>query len=281
VRLRFRTDAETLMLALVPTDEERLLDLTINGELLVTCCAEVGSDQVLFPFVPAGDKVVEIWLPQTHRVALRHLLVEDGADVEAVEDTRPKWITYGSSITHCGAAHSPARTWPATAARERDLNLTCLGYGGNCHLEPMVAMMIRDMPADFISLKVGINILGAASLSPRTFRSAIIGAVRIIREKQPDIPIAVISPIVSPPRETEPNPVGLSLTKMREEVQDAVRRLTDCGDGNLHYFSGLDLFGEDLAADYLPDDVHPDGDGYEIMGRNFSQLVFGEITPGN
>jgi len=277
VRLRFSTNADVLVLDIVPAEGERPFDLTIDGELMLTVVAEDEHDQVLFPFVPAGDKVVEIWLPQGHPVALRDLRMTEGTDCEAVDDPRPKWITYGSSITHCGAAHSPARTWPATAARERGLNLTCLGYGGNCHLEPMVAMMIRDMPADFISLKVGINIMGGTLLSPRTFKPAVIGFVQIIREKHPDIPIAVVSPIISPPREEEPNAIGLSLSKMRDELQDAVARMADCGDDNVHYFDGLQLFGKDLVADYLPDDVHPNGDGYEMLGRNFSKLVFGAI----
>jgi hypothetical protein len=278
VRLRFRTNAETLVVALVPADQPRLFDLTIDGDLLMTVCAEAGNNQVLFPFVPEGDKIVELWLPQGHPVAMRHLLIEDQAECSAIEDTRPRWIAYGSSITHCGAAHSPARTWPATVARERELNLTCLGYGGNCHLEPMVAMMIRDMPADFISLKVGINVLGGMSLSGRTFAPAVIGFVQIIREKHPHVPIAVISPIISPPREEACNAVGLSLTRMRAQIQDAVRRMIDCGDAKLHYFSGLDLFGEDLVHDYLPDEVHPNGDGYEILGHNFSKLVFDKIA---
>ena len=33
-------------------------------------------------------------------------------------------------------------------ARTHNLDLTCLGYGGQCHLDPIVASMIRDLPAD-------------------------------------------------------------------------------------------------------------------------------------
>ena len=48
---------------------------------------------------------------------------------ESYEDARPKWVTYGSSITHCRTAESPSQTWPGVAARQSGLNLTCLGYG--------------------------------------------------------------------------------------------------------------------------------------------------------
>ena len=105
------------------------------------------------------------------------------------------------------------------------MDLTCLGYGGNCHLEPMIARMIRELPADFLSMKVGINIYGSDSLNVRTFQSAIIGFVKIVREKHPDTPFVVISPIFSPPRETTPNAVGFTLEDMRQEVAEAVQVL--------------------------------------------------------
>lgn len=280
VRVQFVTDADHFELHSEPHAGARLFDLTCNNELLATVSLPPGETCVRFEGLPPGTHPYAVWLSQSAPVALRSLGVPDGALLEPVTDHRPRWITYGSSITHCGAAHSPARTWPATAARIGDLALTCLGYGGQCHLDPMIARMIRDTPADIISLKVGINIQGGSSLSLRTFKPALIGAVQIIREKHPDIPIAVISPIISPPRETTPNLVGLSLTMMREELADAVARLQSAtGDRNVHYFNGLDLFGIDLAADYLPDLLHPNGDGYEIMGRRFAQQVLPTLLP--
>jgi hypothetical protein len=274
IRVQLATDADCFELHCEPHGGVRLFDLTHNNELLTSVSLPAEETCVCFEGLPGGTNSYAVWLPQSAPVALRSIGVPNGASLEAVTDSRPRWITYGSSISHCGAAHSPARTWPATAARIGDLALTCLGYGGQCHLDPMVARMIRDTPADMISLKVGINIQGGSSLSMRTFKPALIGAVQIIREKQPDIPIAVISPIISPPRETAGNLVGVSLTMMREELQDAVERLKSVtGDRNVHYFNGLDLFGEDLVADYLPDLLHPNGDGYEIMGRRFAELV--------
>ena len=80
----------------------------------------------------------------------------------------------------------------------------------------MVARMMRDMPADFLSMKVGINIYGSGSLSERTFQSAIIGFVQIVREKHPETPFVVISPIFSSFRETTRNAVGFTLEDMRQ-----------------------------------------------------------------
>ena len=148
-----------------------------------------------------------------------------------------------------------------------------MGLGGQCHLDSMVARLIRDREVDLLTMKLGINVMGAASLSPRTFRGAVIGFTQIIREKHPTIPIGIISPIISPPREATPNAVGFTLEMMRDELIDVVDRIRQVtGDEKIYYFNGLALFGEELVDDYLPDDLHPNGDGL----RDFGKQRYGE-----
>ena len=64
---------------------------------------------------------------------------------------------------------------------------------------------------------------------------------------------------------------------MREQVEEAVKRLQDHGIENLRYFDGRQLFGEELVTDCLPDGLHPNGDGYEKMGQNFVEHVLSEF----
>jgi hypothetical protein len=253
-------------------------DLTINGELIDSKTRSSDSDTIELD-IPSNDaKIAELWLPQLCPVVLKSLKINDEAELSVIPDDRLKWTTYGSSITHCVRAHSPSRIWPAVASRKLNLNLTSLGYGGQCHMEPMLAMMIRDIPADVITLKLGINVQGNGSLNIRSFKSAAIGMIEIIREKHPTTPIGIISPIICPPRETTPNHAGLSLCDIRIELKDAVRRIVETDkDENLFYFTGLDLFGEDLVGPMLPDDLHPDGDGIEIMGERAAELVLSKL----
>lgn len=236
------------------------------------------KDVFAFDGLTANEKLVELWLPQIGEFRLKSLQLSDNATLRPFRDTRPKWITYGSSISHCAAAESPSQTWPAIVARERGLNLTCLGYGGQCHLDPMIARMIRDLPADVISIKAGINIYGSNSMGPRSFRPALIGTVKTIREKHPDTPIALISAIFSCDRETTANAVGFTLTQMRDEVADAARRLRQAGDRNLHYCNGLELLGPDDAR-HLPDQLHPNAEGYELMARRFLEKIIPCVYP--
>ncbi len=278
VRISFHSDTETVAGSVVPAVESSPIDLYCGGEFCGSAELE-GRDSFRFDGLPSGEKLVELWLPQHGEFRLRSLELTDEASIEPFDDTRPKWIAYGSSITHCRTAESPSQTWPGVATRRLGFNLTCLGYGGNCHLEPMVARMIRELPADYISMKVGINVYNATSLGPRAFMPAVIGFVHILREKHADTPIAVISPIFSPPRETTENAVGFTLSAIRAEVGEAVELMKARGDTNLHYINGLELFGSDLAG-LLPDDLHPNAEGYKLMGQNFADRVGSSIFAG-
>ena len=271
VRISFQSNTTRVSGNIVPQNESGILDLCCDGEVVASLDL-TEKESFTFEDLSDAEKRIELWLPQFGQFQLRSLEIDDGATVEAFTDTRPRWITYGSSITQCRTAASPTQTWPAIVARESGLNLTCLGYGGQCHLDAMVARMIRDLPADYISMCLGINIQGASSLGPRAFRPAIIGAVQIVREKHPDIPLVLMSPICSPPRETTPNAVGFHLKGMREEVQAAAEALRAHGDKQIHYVDGLSVFGAD-SVHLLPDDLHPDAEGYRVMGKNFVAQV--------
>lgn len=249
------------------TPDEASIDICCDGVLFQTIpLAE--KNRFHLTGLPSKNKLTELWLPQSCSFKLQSLVLEKGATLLPFNDKRPRWITYGSSITQCRTATSPTQTWPAIVAQQRNFNLTCLGYGGQCHLDPMVARMMRDQPADLISLCLGINVYGDSSLNARTFRPAIIGFISILREKHPRTPLVVISPIYSPPRETKPNAVGFNLIRMREEVKTAIKIFKSHGDRNIHVINGLDLLGADCGH-LLPDQLHPNPEGYRLMAQNF------------
>ena len=56
-------------------------------------------------------------------------------------------------------------------------------------------------------------------------------------------------------------------------MSDLVTLRRGLGDDALHYLDGLSLFGAD-DAHHLPDDLHPDGAGYELLGRRFHRAAF-------
>jgi lysophospholipase L1-like esterase len=271
VRISFVSDTQILAVRQRVVDAPRPLDICCEGRLVASVKPDA-EGWFLHAGLPEGKKHIELWLPQGARFELCEFCLSTGASLEHAPDARRlKWLTYGSSITQASGAYSPAQTWAALVAREHNVDLTNLGFTGHCQLEPMVARLVRDRPVDALSICAGANSYEGA-LTRRTFRAALIGFVRIVREQHPRIPIALISPIISPPREIAPNAAGWTLPLMREEVATAVSVLKDHGDSHIFHVNGLDLFGADDVS-LLPDQVHPNADGYRLIGARFSSHV--------
>jgi len=272
VRINFQSSTSSIEGFCDSFPERSPIDLLIDGEYVASAATE-GKSAFQFDGLGSASKAFELWLPQVGEFRFKGMSLDEGTELsKAHANSNPRWITYGSSITHCGGADSPTTTWPSIVARTRSYDLTCLGFGGQCHLDPLIARVIRDRDAELISLCLGINIYGGASLSPRTFGPGIIGFVKIVREKHPTTPIALLSPIYSPGPEDTPNEVGFTLRQMRREVAGAVEKLRANGDKNIHYVDGLDIFNSE-SAHLLPDDLHPSNEGYGVMAKNLLRLL--------
>jgi len=275
VRIAFTTDSDVVAGACQVQDGAKPIDLVSDGELAGSQALD-GTSGFRFEGLGREEKLIELWLPQYGWFRLKSLELSDGATVKPFRNGRPRWITYGSSITQCGEADSPTGTWPAIVARRCGLNLTCLGFGGHCHLDVMIARMIRDLPADFITACLGINVYGSGSLNSRTFRPAVIGFVSIVREKHPDVPLVLMSPIYVTDIEVEHGNSHLTIEQIREEIEAAVAALGSHGDKHLHYVNGLEILGPE-QRDLLIDGLHPGPQGYALMARNFKDKVVDRV----
>ncbi|MCX5989847.1 MAG: GDSL family lipase, partial [Chloroflexi bacterium] len=116
VRIRFVTDASAVAGTVEADQESSPIDIVADGHLIASLPVS-GSASFLCDNLPAGTKLLEIWLPQFGPFAMTGLKLSEGAMVSAVNDGRPRWVTYGSSITQCRAAPSPTQTWPAIVAQ--------------------------------------------------------------------------------------------------------------------------------------------------------------------
>lgn len=321
VRLEFMSDATKVILRGIPTRRRftnqprprpSVADVVVNAQLVATADSDDGTIVTVDPTtfavtevehgetsvyrfeLPPGMKEIEIWLPHTGSFTIEQLLVDDDAIVETGEQSRKRWTHYGSSISQCTDAHSPARIWPAITAREAGFDLTNLALAGSCHLDQYVARQIRDAPADVITLKLGVNLVNMASLIERTFVPAFHGFIDTIRDGHEDTPIVVVSPIIFPRGENRPGPsvltdegtfdnIGdpdhiamgaLTVRRIRTLLADGVDVRRRNGDLRIWYLDGRTLFGGGDLGD-LPDHLHPNGGGYERIGARFAAAVFG------
>ena len=326
VRLVFRTEAtqvelDTLRMvttyAGVPPRPDCFYDLLVDGELLAQTTQPEGDVVVTdletgvvetrpgrvgtarFVGLPGRDKEVELWLPwneATHLVELR-----TDAPVSPAPQQRRVWLHHGSSISQGSVADSPSTTWPALAARAGGVDLVNLGLAGSALLDPFTARAMRDIPADLVSVKIGINVVNHDLMRRRAFGPAVHGFLDTIRDGHPTAPLLVVSPVLCPIHEETPGPgtfdvealregivhfratgdpadvaAGkLTLQVIREELAAVVEQRRS-EDPAIHYLDGLTLYGEQDHDDLpLPDALHPDADAHRLIGRRFAERAFG------
>ena len=231
---------------------------------------------------------VTVWLPHNCQIELLDLRAD--AELVAAAPLPFNWTHYGSSISHCVEADSPLGVWPSRIAQDLHLNLTSLGMAGSANVEYFAAKTIASIPADLITLKLGINVVAGATMTKRTFIPAVHAMLDVIREQQPDTKIVLISPIYCPGLETQPGPVitnssgqvvgsefspvewvgQLTLQGVREILEDIVAQRRD---EKLSYVDGLELFsGGDVGL--MPDHLHPNAEGYLLMAERAKSLLF-------
>jgi hypothetical protein len=324
VRLLFETAATVLELLVLPTKRayagmaprpDGVYELFVDGVLAQHASARggntlaidmvrgtsaviAGEPQTLrFGALAAGLKRIEIWLPHDEATAL-HALHADAllAPIAAIGGTGlPRWLHHGSSISQGSNAVRPSGIWPAVAARQAGFDLTNLGFSGSALLDPFVARSMRDLPADRISVKLGINLVNTDLMRVRAFGPAVHGFLDTIRDGHPHTPLLVISPLYCPIHESTPGPTlfdttaladgqvqfraagsaqdsrqgKLTLQIVRTQLQAIVEQRAKT-DPAIDYLDGLALYG---AADHarmpLPDALHPDAASHRLIGERF------------
>lgn len=323
VRLAFCTSATVIELEAIPVKRlypgmpprpDGLYDLLVDG-VRVDRRPLLGGDRMTvdlatsqsrlepgapvtlrFDNLPPGNKSVELWLPHNETTELVALRADD-VILRAVPSSRPRWLHHGSSISHGSNADAPTQTWTAVAAAKAGLDLTNLGFGGSALLDPFVARAMRDQSADFISLKLGINLVNRDLMRLRAFSPAVHGFLDTIRDGHPETPLLVVSSILCPIHETVPGPSmpnmealargelryvatgnpaetdRLTLEIVRRELAAIVEQRR-ASDPAIHYLDGRELYGEtDNGALPLPDDLHPDTATHALIGERFASRI--------
>ncbi|WP_412102870.1 GDSL-type esterase/lipase family protein [Plantactinospora sp. KLBMP9567] len=328
VRIVFRTAASSVTLVTHPTwiaygGAERprgRIDVYADGELAVRDTLD-GGDRIEVDLtsgrsvlhlgeahttavsgLPDGRHRIEVWLPHNESIELINLWAD--APIEPDDAGLPLWVHHGSSISHGSNAVAPSEIWPAVAARRAGVELRNLGLGGSALVDPFLARVIRDAPADYISIKLGINVVNLDAMRLRAFVPAVHGFLDTIRDGHPDVPLLLISPLFCGIHEHSPGPgaidpasIGsdqvrfiatgtpedvtlgrLTLQVIRRELRSLADRRT--ADKNLHYLDGTSLYGSNDAAELpLSDGLHPSPAAHQRIGARFAEYAFTGAGP--
>lgn len=264
VRIALTTNSRTLAIETVSDEDCSPIDVVVGGRVIRL------QPQTDRQEIHLEDENVVVWLPQYGQTCVQGLWVDSSATCAPATMTEPRWVVYGSSITQCRTAFGPTNTWPALCARRLDLDLLCLGFGGQCLLDPMVARLIRDTPADLITLCLGINVYGQATHNARSLLPAVLGFLLTVLDGHPEAPIQVISPLETSIPASERNVAGLSLPDVRRTIESAVQLVIDHGDDRISLLRGPTLLGPGDRY-LLADRVHPSDQGYAVIADRMEQ----------
>jgi hypothetical protein len=307
-------------------------DALTGGELMVIdpetgeTSSSTGPTHTTRIDLAPGTHRVELWLPYSEDVLLESLRAEPegptadssstgaldaGASdagtgrplVRPVAPSATRWVHHGSSISHGSNAATPLGTWPVLAARAAGADLRNLGFSGSAMIDAPVAQVIRDAPADIISLKLGINVVGGDIMRRRALVPAVHGFLDTIRQGHPNTPVVLISPLhcglfegVTGPSAVDPqalargeirfmssgDPAGtspgrLDLPAVREALAEVCAARED---PQLHHIDGLHLYGaQDEAELPLPDALHPGPEAHARIAERFVARVFADGGP--
>jgi len=293
-----------------PPRPDGVYDLVVDGRLGGRATADKGNVRsidmatgaatvtpgpvatIRFGDLEPSSKLVEVWLP--HNEVTELVGLRSDAALEPAPRDRPTWVHHGSSISHGSNAESPSTTWPALAASRAGVDLVNLGFGGGALLDPFVARTVRDLPADLLSVKIGINLVNTDLMRLRAFAPAVHGFLDTIRDGHPTTPLLVISPTWCEIHERTPGPAMPDLTALAEgrlsfaatgdptdptrltletirDVLAAVVEARSADDPHLQYLDGRGLYGEaDATRLPLPDQLHPDAETHRMIGERFA-----------
>ncbi len=189
--------------------------------------------------------------------------IEDGATLERGIEYLPipPIVYYGSSITQGGCASRPGNAYQSIIARKNHIDYINLGFSGNAKAEIEMAEYIA-------SLKMSVFVSDYDHNSPTvdTLKETHSRLYHIVREKNPDLPIILI---------TKPDFKRASLVDImrRDVIHTTYIDGIKTGDKNLYYIDGESLFDKDNLDCSTVDNCHPNDFGFVHMAKVIQPVI--------
>jgi hypothetical protein len=216
-------------------------------------------------------KDIIIYFPINSAVSEFYIGLREGSNLE--EGGRYTYETpvvfYGSSIVHGIGAARPGMNYPSQISRILDTNVYNLGFGGGAKGEPAIIDFIADQ-------KMSVFVYDYDHNAP-TFeylRDTHYEGYRIIRSKNPDVPIIMASRPDYWTRNYTLEYYDIAETeKRRSLIEENYRRALAEGDKNVYFVDGSKMYPEELRHECSTDGCHPNDLGYHFMANAFEAVL--------
>ena len=170
-------------------------------------------------------------------------------------------VFYGSSITNGASATHAGNAYVSIVCRRLDASFLNLGFSGSARGEESIARYIAGLDMSLFVMDYDHNAPDAAHLEATHERF-----FRIVREAQPDLPIALIS---KPDFDIDPERNAARRAVIRRTYEHALA----AGDARVRFIDGETLFGTTERRDCLVDGTHPNDLGFRRMADAITPVL--------
>ena len=170
-------------------------------------------------------------------------------------------VFYGSSITNGASATHAGNAYVSIVCRRLDASFLNLGFSGSARGEESIARYIAGLDMSLFVMDYDHNAPDAAHLEATHERF-----LRIVREAQPDLPIALIS---KPDFDIDPEGNAARRAVIRRTYEHALA----AGDARVRFIDGETLFGTTERRDCLVDGTHPNDLGFRRMADAITPVL--------
>ncbi len=269
-RIRFKTNSPYIAIYVKLANAAKMPHFAFTGSIGMDLYIKVnGKERYVNTFVPkleireefvsvlnigfAGMNEYTINLPLYSGVKEMYIgLAENTTVLEAEPYKYEKPIVfYGSSITQGGCASRPGNCYTSMVSRRLNANHINLGFSGNAKGEDAIAEYIAGLDMSVFVYDYDHNAPTVEHLSATHERM-----FKIIREKNPDLPIL----IMSRPRYVWDE----AITQRYEVVKNTFENAKANGDNNVYLLGGKELSAA-CKNEGSVDNCHPNDWGFAAM----------------
>ncbi len=209
---------------------------------------------------------ITINMPLYNGIEELYIVLNDDAILE--EGDKYKYqkpvVFYGSSITQGGCASRPGMSYTNIISRHLDTDIINLGFSGGAKGEECMAEYISKLDMSVFVYDYDYNALSIEDLKNTHERF-----FKIVREKNPDLPIIMVSRPKKYLNEAE--------IERKHIIFDTYKKAFENGDRNVYFIDGSEMFGCFGGEEFTVDGCHPTDLGFfkmaEVIGDKVRQVI--------
>ena len=275
-RIRFRTDSKRVFVRSIlpvlirfdhmPRTGVSCFDLYVNGEYYNSFrhkCIDGEKESHIYDsklsFKTKEMRDILIHFPLYNEVEEVYIGVDEGSTIKHAEEyshTKPI-VCYGSSITQGACASHPGNAYANLLALKYDTDILNLGFSSGARGEiPMMEYLA--------GLDMGVLVYDYDHNSP-TEELAVNHqrGYRIIREKQPDLPIIMITAADR----------NMALPERKAIIRSTYENALANGDKNVYFIDGEDIYKPVGRSHCTVDAAHPNDVGFLLMADAIGNVL--------